>query len=478
MQRIAYENQSDVVAGREPAQRLNVIAPTFALQRLKPLCRNSKLIAERHADAPFAKIERQYAPLGGHDSIVVANVLVSWTQGRVVIRTTAQERSQASIQQQVHGYALPVIAAGVIIAVLYWARVVFITTIISIIVALILEPFVGILIRLRIPRSLATLMVGVIAALGLYFGGVAAIDQLSGLAGEVPAFRENLTAFITGISDRMESIENATTRLLIPARKAEPAPTPPPTTTRSRRRRKEPEPQTVVPAPGTPGAPIPEVRIHEDKGFLTQYIYPQLGTLYEFVLMASFVPFLVYFMLSWRDHIHRSFLRFFEGADRVAASRSLQGVAEMARAFVVGNFLIGLFLAGLSWTAFGVLHIPYPFLIGLLSGFLSLVPYVGMPLAVLPPMLAALAGGAPSSVILISMAVVVALHLGAMNVLYPKIVGARVHLNPLVVTLSLMFWGFLWSAAGLVLAIPITAGIKAVCDNVAGLRSYGRFLGD
>ena len=57
-------------------------------------------------------------------------------------------------------------------------------------------------------------------------------------------------------------------------------------------------------------------------------------------------------------------------------------------------------------------------------------------------------------------------------------VGARVHLNPLVVTFSLMFWGFLWDAAGLLLAIPITAGIKAVCDNVAGLRSFGRFLGD
>jgi predicted PurR-regulated permease PerM len=51
-------------------------------------------------------------------------------------------------------------------------------------------------------------------------------------------------------------------------------------------------------------------------------------------------------------------------------------------------------------------------------------------------------------------------------------------LNPLVVTFSLMFWGFLWGAAGLLLAIPITAGIKAVCDNVTELRPWGRFLGD
>jgi predicted PurR-regulated permease PerM len=150
----------------------------------------------------------------------------------------------------------------------------------------------------------------------------------------------------------------------------------------------------------------------------------------------------------------------------------------MARAFVVGNFLIGVLLAAISWGAFQVIHIPYPFLVGTLSGFLSLIPYVGMPVALVPPVLAALAAGDRGSVIFFAFLIVLTLHLTAMNVLYPKIVGARVHLNPLVVTLSLMFWGFLWDGPGLILAIPITAGIKAVCDNVSGLRPYGRFLGD
>jgi predicted PurR-regulated permease PerM len=53
-----------------------------------------------------------------------------------------------------------------------------------------------------------------------------------------------------------------------------------------------------------------------------------------------------------------------------------------------------------------------------------------------------------------------------------------VHLNPLVVTFSLMLWGFLWDAPGLLLAIPLTAGLKAVCDNVKELRPIGKFLGD
>jgi predicted PurR-regulated permease PerM len=190
------------------------------------------------------------------------------------------------------------------------------------------------------------------------------------------------------------------------------------------------------------------------------------------------VPFLVYFMLSWRDHFYRTFLRFFEGQDRVAAARSMEGVAEMARAFVVGNFLIGLMLAALTSTAFAVIHLPYAALTGSLSGFFSLMPYLGVVLALAPPVVSLVATGGDTSTFLLALAIVLSLHLTAMNVLYPKLVGARVHLNPLVVTFSLMFWGFLWDAPGLLLAIPITAGIKAVCDNVAGLRPYGRFLGD
>ena len=157
---------------------------------------------------------------------------------------------------------------------------------------------------------------------------------------------------------------------------------------------------------------------------------------------------------------------------------SVTGVSTMARAFVVGNFMIGIILAALSCALFAVIHIPYPFLIGTMSGFLSLTPYIGFPLAMLPPLFGALAIGSDSTVILLSFVIVLTLHLTAMNVFYPKLVGARVHLNPLVVTLSLMFWGFLWDAAGLVLAIPITAGIKAICDNVTALKPYGRFLGD
>jgi predicted PurR-regulated permease PerM len=137
-----------------------------------------------------------------------------------------------------------------------------------------------------------------------------------------------------------------------------------------------------------------------------------------------------------------------------------------------------MFLAVMSSLVFMLFRLPYPLLTGPLSGFLSLIPYAGLPLAVLPPLFAALPVYQTLPPYILIGSTVAVLHLLALNLLYPKIVGARVHLNPLVVTIALMVWGVLWGAAGLMLAIPLTAAIKAVCDNVGGLRSYGRLLGD
>jgi len=113
-----------------------------------------------------------------------------------------------------------------------------------------------------------------------------------------------------------------------------------------------------------------------------------------------------------------------------------------------------------------------------MSGMLSVIPYVGLPLAVIPPLFAALGVYSSLSSYLVIVAIVSGLHLLALNVLYPKLVGRRVHLNPLVVTVAILMWGWMWGGIGLVLAIPVTASLKAVFDHVPGWRSYGEMLGD
>jgi predicted PurR-regulated permease PerM len=377
-------------------------------------------------------------------------------------------KSLHAAEQDVRNISGPLIALGAVVAILYFGRVFFITSLAAVMLAFILEPFVTLLVRIRFPRALASFVVCAAALSMLYLMGMGAYSQLAGLTEELPQYGQRIGDLVEIVSQKVEGLEQRTYLSLIPAPKQPlPAPEPP----RKKRRTAE----AVVPAvPGT----IPEVRIHADSSPIKDFISVRLGSFYQIMLMASFVPFLVYFMLSWHDHIYRSFLQFFQGEDRAAAARSLQGIADMVRAFVVGNSVLGLLLASASSLAFWIVHLPYPLLVGPLSGFMSLVPYVGLPLALLPPLFVALTAYHTFSGYLLVVAIVSAFHILALNLLYPKIVGSRVHLNPLAVTFSLMIWGFLWDAPGLLLAIPMTAAFKAVCDNVKGLRPMGKFLGD
>jgi predicted PurR-regulated permease PerM len=374
--------------------------------------------------------------------------------------------------QEARHLALPVIAGGVVIAVLYYGRVIFVTSIIAVVIAFILEPFVALLVRVHLPRPMASFAVCTVALLLLYVAGMGAFTQFSSLYADLPQFGQRIGDMVDEVRQRVQGMEQQAYRLVLPGRqrqqeeerareRAAAA-----ALARSRRSR-----VTAIPVPVPPPEEEPQ-RIP-----IGEYIYAHLNSFYRVILMLSFVPFLVYFMLSWHDHINRSFLQFFHGEARLAAARSLEGVAEMVRAFVVGNAVLGLLLASISSLVFWLMRLPYPMLVGPLSGFLSLVPYVGLPLAMLPPLFTALGPNTVEAYVLVIVTVAM-LHLIALNLLYPKIVGSRVHLNPLVVTFSLMFWGYLWDAPGLLLAIPLTAGLKAVCDNVKGLRPIGKFLGD
>jgi predicted PurR-regulated permease PerM len=371
--------------------------------------------------------------------------------------------------------AAKLIAIACVIAMLYFGRAFFVTLISAIIITFILQPFVLWFMKMRLPRAMASFLVCSIFVLLVYFAGLGLVTQASGLIDDLPGYGQRVGAIIDGAADRLADVERGITQIM-PKKLQDPQPAVNEMPSKKVRRSRATQP----PPPVDPNAPAPvqEVKIQAERSPLLSFFYERWEAIYSVTLMASFVPFLVYFMLSWSDHMQRAFLSLFQGQDRGIAAKSMESVAHMARAYMAGNFVLGVILAVLSTVFFMLIQLPYPLLVGPLSGFLSLVPYIGLPLALAPPVLAALPVYSKLGAYLIISGVVGTLHLFALNLLYPKIVGARVHLNPLAVTVALMFWGLIWGGIGLVLAVPIVAGIKAVCDNVAAWKPYGKLLGD
>jgi predicted PurR-regulated permease PerM len=369
------------------------------------------------------------------------------------------------------------IALAALVALLYYGRDFFVALMVSALCAFILDPAVVAVMKLRLPRPAATGIVIGIALIAVYLLSAMAWRQLSILAEDLPTYVSRLNELWDKANQQLDAVEKQSIDAIVPSRlrqQEEQIQQKPQEALKARRRRAG---LPVQPAPPVPPA-VQEVRIHADPKPVIATLYTYISGYFHALLMVSFIPFLVYFMLSWRDHIRKSVLRLFQGDQQYAVGKSWSGIGDSTRAYVLGNFLLWMCLSSASAIAFFFLGVPYWPLIGPLSGFFSLVPYVGLPLSMVPPVLAALAVPNQFKIVVTLALTTAGLHVIAMNFLYAKIIGRRVRLNPLVVTIALMFWGSVWGAVGLILAIPITAALKTVCDNVESLEGYGRLLGD
>ena len=119
-------------------------------------------------------------------------------------------------------------------------------------------------------------------------------------------------------------------------------------------------------------------------------------------------------------------------------------------------------LVGLVDVAFLViLGVDFALLWGLLAFLLGYIPAVGFWLALIPPFLLALAEFGPGKALVVLVGYVL-INGGVQNFVQPKLMGRRVNLSPLVVVLSLIFWGWVLGPMGALLSVPMTVMIKDV----------------
>ena len=336
-----------------------------------------------------------------------------------------------------------VIAIAIVLVIIRYAELPLVVLLVSMLLAFMLAPLVDLLEKLRLPRSAGGLIATVLLVAALYGGFYVSFTKAQSFADELPKYSGEIKRMLVHVRQKAEKIEKTTEGVLPPAEGA----------ARGK--------QAVAIQPSSP----------LDK------ITSNFGSVSETVLIVSFIPFLVYFMLSWQRQVHARSVLLFSKENRQTAYVTMGLISSMIRSFIVGNVIVGVFMGTISVVVFGLLGLPYFYFIGYISGFLSLVPYVGVLLALVPPIAAGL-GYIHSTELAIILVTVFALHLLALNVLYPKFLGSRLKLNPLAVTLALLFWGWMWGAMGLVLAIPMTGALKIVLDQIEPLQPYGEWLGE
>jgi predicted PurR-regulated permease PerM len=207
------------------------------------------------------------------------------------------------------------------------------------------------------------------------------------------------------------------------------------------------------------------------------YLLEKLGSVTNIIVAATFVPFLVFFMLAAKRDVWHATLQLFPPGQRTQVKLALEQVGSVLRGYVMGNLVVMVILAIACSILFWALGLDYPVLAGCASGVLNLVPYFGTILSAVPPLVLGLTKWNSAGNYILVVGMMFGFHFIALNVLFPALVGRKVQLSALAVTLALLFWGWLWGAMGFLLGIPVTASIKVICDHVEGLEPVGRWLG-
>jgi predicted PurR-regulated permease PerM len=192
----------------------------------------------------------------------------------------------------------------------------------------------------------------------------------------------------------------------------------------------------------------------------------------EAILFFIICPIYVFFMLLYRRNIHDFYLEFFHRRGYGIGPIILNEIKEVLQEYLKGLFFVVLIVAFLTSIGLLALGIKYALFIGLLSGILTLIPFVGVILSALIPML--LAYFTKDSLwypvlVLVIYAIVQFLE---GNFITPKIMGNKVNVNPLVIIISLVIMGALAGIVGIILTVPFLAMAKVIIDHSSDMKPW------
>jgi len=334
--------------------------------------------------------------------------------------------------------AVPLLAVAAFTGFCYLATPILIPLVTALVLAYILWPLIALLKRIKIPHILAVIIVMLLAIFLLFVVGSLIYGEVKDFVGKVPGYwtqfqelRSDWMALYpllgeTPLQDQTESI-------------------------------------------------FAEVDVSQ-LSVIPKYLFKGIGGVFSFFGQSVLILLLTLFMLVEQQGLVKRLRRAFgsdqEGeTDQIVSeiSQQVAGYIQVRAVTTIGLaivFTIGLLIGGVD----------YAYIWGPLAALLNLIPYVGAFIGAIPPMIVAAVQAGSFMPMLYVFLFFMTVQLIESNIVTPKMVGDQLNISLLAQLLATVFWGWLWGAIGIVLAVPITAALKVVCDHVESLKPIGILL--
>ncbi len=208
-----------------------------------------------------------------------------------------------------------------------------------------------------------------------------------------------------------------------------------------------------------------------------EYLAMTAGSLVSFTTKLVLVIIYLVFLLLGKPYFNSKLKHAFSPLQSGHIISILGAISKQIGQYLSVQLLISLATGFLVWLGLSWIGVDFAVTWGALAFFLNFIPTVGSMLASLPPILVALVQFSSiwPAVGTLIMLLVIQMTIG--NVIAPKVLGERLNLSPVVVLISLVFWGWLWGIVGALLSVPIASAIKIVCENVEPLQPISILMG-
>ncbi len=359
------------------------------------------------------------------------------------------------LRQPAWRVAMVLVAIGGTLVFLQWARAFLVPVTLGVVLAFALNPVVVWLRRCYVPRPLAA---GIVV-LGLWIAGAMLVfgmqDGVSAMADRLPVAAERMAQAVDGMRGHMGgALEHAAEGV-----QGKPAPAP--------AKRSPATPVSAEPAAAQPVLPLRE------------FLWTGSASLFALAGQLVVVSFLVYFLLASGQALKRKWVRAVGNtlSEKKRAVRMMAVIGTQIQYSLLVLFATNIMLGVLTTVAFVLLGMEDAAVWGLATAVLHFVPYLGsVVIAVASGIGAYLQMGAWSDALVVAgVTLLLATLVGTLLVTWLQSRASK--LDPCVVYIGLLLWGWLWGLWGLLLGTSITAMIKVVCDHVDRLRPLGTLLG-
>ena len=337
--------------------------------------------------------------------------------------------------------AVTVIAVLAVFYTLYFAASLLVPIAAAVLLSMLLAPAVQALEKLQVPRLLASAVV-VLATVGLIGAGVAALaGPATDWIEKTPQSLHKIEQRFLSVKKPIEDIQKATDQLKEAAQAGA-------------------------------GSGPQEVRVVRPA--LTDIVLS--GTPQAIASITS-VAILVYFLLASGDVFLRKLVTviptFHDKKRAVEITRQIENdISFYLLNFTLVNVGLGVSIAGVT----ALLGIPNPLLWGTLVAVLNFVPYVGALTSITILTLVGVQTFDNLAHALAAPAILAVLVLISAEVITPFVLGRGLLLNPVAIFISILLWGWLWGIVGVLLAVPLLASFKIVCERVGPLHPIAEFL--